>query len=151
MTNAILEDEHYFQNLNLKGQLLNVKKCNLCKKEFKENPHKKEFLMIFNCNHTFHKECITKTKGRFEKVCPLCSEVEFDSGNNKGKSLINKNAFVFEEEKPEANKFLVKVGASARKTLQKLEKYDSRSLEKHVLMINNSITVLRDKYRKEYK
>ena len=38
-----------------------------------------------------------------------------------------------------------------RLVLQKLEKYDDRSLEKHVLMINNSITVLKDKYRKEYK
>ena len=151
MTNAILEDEHYFQTLNLKGELLNANKCDLCKKEFKENPNKKELLMVFNCNHIFHKECITKKKGRFEKFCPLCSEMEFDSGNVKGKSLINKNNFIFEEEKSESNKFLVKVGASARKTLQKLEKYDDRSLEKHVLMINNSITVLKDKYRKEYK
>ena len=153
MTNAILEDEHYFQTLNLKGELLNANKCDLCKQEFKEEQGKKEMLMVFNCNHIFHKECVIKKKARFDKhlMCPLCSEIDFDTGNNKGKSLINKNSFIIEEEKNESNKFLVKVGASARKTLQKLEKYDDRSLEKHVLMINNSITVLKDKYRKEYK
>ena len=154
LTNAILEDEHYFQNLNLKGELLNSNKCDLCKKEFKEELGKKELLMVFNCNHIFHKECIIKKKSRYEKnpVCPLCSEIEFDSGNDKGKSLINKNNFIINEEDEKTdNKFLVKVGANARKTLQKLERYDERSLEKHVLMINNSITVLTDKYRKEYK
>jgi len=154
LTNAILEDEHYFQNLNLKGELLNSNKCDLCKKEFKEELGKKELLMVFNCNHIFHKDCISKKKSRYEKtpVCPLCSEIEFDSGNDKGKSLINKNNFIINEEDEKTdNKFLVKVGANARKTLQKLERYDERSLEKHVLMINNSITVLTDKYRKEYK
>ena len=152
MTNAILEDEHYFQVLNLKGELLNAKKCDLCLQEFKENPNKKEFLMVFNCNHIFHKECLIKKKVHQEKIdCPICTEMEFDTGNTKGKSLINRNNFIIEEEKSENNKFLVKVGASARKTLQKLEKYDDRSLEKHVLMINNSLTVLKDKYRKEYK
>ncbi len=152
LTNSILEDEHYFQELNLKGELLNVKKCDLCKQPFKELQNKKELLMVFNCNHTFHKDCLIKNKSRFDKnlVCPLCSELEFDDEKDKGNSLINKNNFIMDEEK-EKNNFHVKVGASARKTLQKLEKYDDRSLEKHVLMINNSITVLNDKYRKEYK
>ena len=152
LNNAILEDEQYLQTLNLKGELLSAKQCDLCKKEFNENQGKKELLMVFNCNHIFHKECIVKPKPHKEKhlECPLCSEIEFDSGNGK-KSLINRNNFIIEEEKSEGNKFMVKVGASAKKTLQKLEKYDERSLEKHVLMINNSLTVLTDKYRKEYK
>ena len=78
-------------------------------------------------------------------------EIEFDDGDKRGKSLINKNSVKIEQENTEKSKFQVKVGASARKILQKLEKYDDRSLEKHVLMINNSITVLKDQYRKEYK
>ena len=153
LTNAILSDEHNFQTLNLKGELLNVKRCNLCKKEFKEVQGKKEFIMVFNCNHVFHKECIAKNKSPHQKnlECPLCMEIEFDDGNRKGKSLINKNNVKIEQENNEKTKFQVKVGASARKILQKLEKYDDRSLEKHVLMINNSITVLKDQYRKEYK
>ena len=154
LTNAILEDENYFQNLNLKGELLNAKICDLCKKEFKEELGGKELLMVFNCNHIFHKECITKKQVRYEKnyVCPLCSELDFDSENNKEKSLINKNTFIIEgDDEKNDNKFIVKVDASTKKTLQKLERYDNKSLEKHVLMINNSITVLKDKYRKEYK
>ena len=153
LTNAILRDEHSFQTLNFKGELLNVKKCDLCKKEFKEVQGKKEFLMVFNCNHVFHKECITNNKSNNKKnlECPLCMEIEFDDGDKRGKSLINKNSVKIEQENTEKSKFQVKVGASARKILQKLEKYDDRSLEKHVLMINNSITVLKDQYRKEYK
>ena len=54
LTNAILEDEHYFQTLNLKGELLNSNKCDLCKKEFKEEQGKKEVLMVFNCNHIIY-------------------------------------------------------------------------------------------------
>ena len=66
--------------------------------------------------------------------------------------MINKNNFIINEEDEKTdNKFLVKVGANARKTLQKLERYDERSLEKHVLMINNSITVLSEQFRKEFQ
>ena len=77
-------------------------------------------------------------------------EIQFDSGV-KGKSLINKSIFRIEEDNNDKNKFQVKVKGSAKKILQKLEKYDERSLEKHVLMINNSITVLSEQFRKEFQ
>ena len=65
--------------------------------------------------------------------------------------MFNRKSFRIDQDTNDSNKFQVKVGASGRKALQKLEKYDNRSLEKHVIMINNSITVLKDEYRKEYK
>ena len=149
MTNAILKDEEDFQKLNLKGELLNASMCDLCKKPFKEIQGKKDSLMVFNCNHIFHRDCIVKNKN--EKIeCPLCMEIQFDSGV-KGKSLINKSIFRIEEDNNDKNKFQVKVKGSAKKILQKLEKYDERSLEKHVLMINNSITVLSEQFRKEFQ
>ena len=151
LTNSILSDEMQFQKINLKGDLLNAKQCDLCKKEFEEIQGKKEYIIVFNCNHIFHKECIVKNKQQRNVECPLCKDLDIGLDMNKGKSFINKKNVKIEQDTNDSNKFQVKVGASARKALQKLEKYDNRSLEKHVLMINNSITVLKDEYRKEYK
>ena len=151
LTNSILSDEIQFQKSNLKGELLNAKKCDLCKKEFEEVQGKKEFIIVFNCNHIFHKECIIKNRQQRNVECPLCKDLDIGLNMNKGKTYINKKSVRIDQDTNDSNKFQVKVGASGRKALQKLEKYDNRSLEKHVIMINNSITVLKDEYRKEYK
>ena len=151
LTNSILRDEIQFQKTNLKGDLLNAKICDLCKQEFKEVQGKKELIIVFSCNHIFHKECITKNKPQRNLECPLCREFEVSLGIGKGRTIINKKNVKLDQDNIDSNKFQVKVGATARKALQKLEKYDNRSLEKHVLMINNSITVLKDQYRKEYQ
>jgi hypothetical protein len=150
LTNSILGDENNFLKLNLKGDLLNVQKCDLCKGEFKEGKGKKELIIVFNCHHAFHKDCIVKNKQQRNIECPICRELEIGYDMHKGKSLINKNNVKIDQDSNEGNKFQVKVGANAKRILQKLERYDNRSLEKHVLMINNSITVLKEDYRKEY-
>ena len=70
--------------------------------------------------------------------------INFNEENEKNKTHKKKGD-------NDKNKFQVKVKGSAKKILQKLEKYDERSLEKHVLMINNSITVLSEQFRKEFQ
>ena len=157
LTNLVLENEHYFQILNLKGELLKAKKCAKCHELFNKNLNSKEKILVYNCNHVFHKNCVYKgdylSKNENEFSCPICSELEFEQNYDKAKlSLIKKSNEIYSERINEKNnKFQVNLGASARRTLQKLERYDDKNLEKHKLMINNSIGVLKDQYRKEYK
>ena len=153
LTNLVLENELDFQSLNFKGEPLNAKKCAKCKIAFNKNM--KEKILIFNCNHAFHKECIpNKNIGhKIEYDCPICTELEFNQYDNKDESsLIIKNNSIFQEKETGINnKLQVNVSLSASKTLKKLERYDDKDLEKHKLMINNSVVVLRDKFRKEFK
>ena len=154
LTNLVLQNEHYFQVLNLKGELLKANKCAKCQKPFNKNLNNKEKILVFSCEHVFHKECIYQGKMEYGKEysCPICTELEFDQYFDKGKSsLIKENNSVIPEKNIKDNKFQVNLSVTARKALQKLERYDFRYLEKHKLMINNSITVLCDQYRPEYK
>ena len=153
LTNLVLENENSFQSLNLKGELLSKQKCGKCNKKFNKNMNNKEKILIYNCNHIFHRECIAKSNAinGIDSGCPICSELQFGNIENKEKSLIKDNNISIIEERKDKNKFEVKVNASTKKTLQKLEKYDDRNLEKHISMIRNSITVLKDQYRVEYK
>ena len=153
LTNLVLENEQDFQFLNFKGEILNTNKCSKCKNAFNKNSNNKEKILVFSCNHVFHKECIDNTKrGNGEYACPICTELEFNLFDNKGQSsLIKKNNSIFQEKESGKNKLQVNVSFEARKTLQKLGKYDNKDLEKHKLMINNSIIVLREQFRDEYK
>lgn len=152
LTNLVLENENSFQDLNLKGELLSKQKCGKCKKQFVKNASNKEKIVIYSCNHIFHKDCVLNHNTIYgeDSGCPICSELEFEQIKNKEKSLIKKNNISVGGERKEKTKFQVNVAASARKTLQKLERYDVRNLEKHKIMIRNSIFVLKDKYRTEY-
>ena len=158
LTNSVLQNEHLFQVLNLKGELLYAKKsnCDKCKKIFNKNLGNKEKLIVFSCSHVFHKDCLYRGNvvdyGN-EFSCPICTELEFNQYDNKGqKSLIKKsNSIIPEKNIDRSDRFQVNVSALAIKTLKKLERYDDRTLEKHKLMINNSITVLVDQYRDGYK
>jgi hypothetical protein len=158
LSNLVLQNEHSFQDLNLKGELLSAKKskCDKCKKNFNKNLGNKEKVIVFSCGHVFHKECLYRSNvvdyGN-EFSCPICTELEFDQYDNKGqKSLIKKsNSIIQDKNNDRGDKFQVNVSANAKKTLKKLERYDDKALEKHKLMINNSITVLVDQYRDEYK
>ena len=157
LTNLVLENEHYFQILNSKGELLRFKKCAKCQQSLNKNNNNNEKILVYNCNHIFHKDCVYKSNNmeleKDEISCPICSELEFEQNYDKGKlSLIKNNNSVISERINEKNsRFQVNLGVSARKTLQKLERYDDKNLEKHKLMINNSITVLNDQYREGYK
>ena len=154
LSNLVLQNEHYFQVLNLKGELLNANKCAKCQKVFSKNLNNKDKILVFSCEHVFHKECIYQGKMEYGKEysCPICTELEFDQYFDKAKSsLIKENNSVIPEKNTKDNKFQVNLSVTARKTLQKMERYDFRYLEKHKLMINNSITVLCDQYRPEYK
>ena len=154
LSNLVLQNEHYFQILNLKGELLTANKCAKCQKVFNKNLSNKDKILVFSCEHVFHKECIYQGKIEYGKIysCPICTELEFDQYDDKGQtSLIKENNSIIPEKNIKDNKFQVNISVSARKTLQKLERYDFKYLEKHKLMINNSITVLCDQYRPEYK
>jgi len=152
LTNLVLENENSFQDLNLKGELLSKQKCGKCQKKFVKNASNKEKIVIYNCNHIFHKDCLLKNNAIYgqDAGCPICSEILFEEIKNKEKSLIKNNTISVVDDKKDKSKFQVNVAASVRKTLQKLERYDDRSLSKHKIMIRNSITVLKDKYRTEY-
>ena len=85
--------------------------------------------------------------------CPICNDLHIEKIDNKEKSLIRNNRIYFVDDRKyrkEKNDFQIKVTASAKKTLQKLEKYDNQDLEKNKLLIRNSMTVLKDQYRRGY-
>ena len=155
LTNTVLVDENYFKSLNLKGELLSKQKCGKCHKKFFKNINNKEKIIIYNCNHIFHKDCISKNiaiNGP-NTGCPICSDLQISKIDNKEKSLIRNNKIFFVDDikdGKERNNFQIKVAASARKTLQKLEKYDNQDLSKNKLMIRNSMTVLKDQYKQGF-
>ena len=150
--NLIFENEKNFQNLNLTGQLLNSKHCMKCRKIFNKNLDCNDKILIFNCNHSFHKNCISEKFIENEKeiFCPICSELEFINNEDKGSSLIKKNISVIHEKNKknsDFHNFHINVSSSAKKTLNKLEKYDKSDLTKQKLMIDNTINILKDQYR----
>ena len=117
LSNLILQNEGSFQILNSKGELLNIDKCDKCKKGFNKSlNNNKENILIFLCNHIFHRTCIKDIKTEFgkEPVCPICSEHEISEVENKRDSLIRKNTTIIE--KPiEKNQFQVNVSYSSKK------------------------------------
>ena len=152
LTNTVLVDENYFQSLNLKGELLSKQKCGKCNKRFLKNVNNKEKILIYNCNHIFHKDCVIKNNAINDSNtgCPICNDLLIEKIDNKEKSLIRNNKIYFVEDRrgrKEKKDFQIKVAESARKTLQKLEKYDNQDLAKNKLLIRNSMTVLKDQYR----
>ena len=144
LSNLVFENEENFQALNFKGKFLNTKFCLKCLKRFSNNLNNKEKIMVFNCNHIFHKDCIIKINKEKENelICPICSKLEFVDEDKDKLSLINRKTSIITK-KPEVKnkKFQIDVGALAKKTLEKLERYDEKDMEKHILMINNSIKI----------
>jgi len=155
LTNTVLVDENYFKSLNLKGELLSKQKCGKCHKKFVKNVNNKDKILIYNCNHIFHKDCVINNNAINgpNTGCPICNDLIIEKIENKEKSLIRNNKIYFVEDRrgrKEKNDFQIKVADSARKTLQKLEKYDNQDISKNKLMIRNSMTVLKDQYRHGY-
>ena len=155
LSNLIFENEQNFQILNLKGELLNAKYCLKCKKKFIKNLNNKEKILVFNCNHVFHKNCISRGFVEYGKeiFCPICSLFEFmnNSEDKDKKSLIKRNTSIIPEKiNIKDAKFEINLSDTAKKTLKKLEKYDNKNLEKHKLMIDNSLYILVDQYREGY-
>ena len=124
-----------------------------CGKKYNNNLDCKDKILIFNCNHSFHKDCISEGSIEYEKkvFCPICSELEFINNEDKGNSFIKKNISVIQEKKLKNSEFQINVSSSAKKTLHKLERYDNNDLTKHKLMIDNIINLLEDQYRPEKK
>ena len=74
LTNTVLVNENSFKSLNLKGELLSKQKCGKCNKKFVKNVNNKEKILIYNCNHIFHKDCIYKNNAIIDSNtgCPIC-------------------------------------------------------------------------------
>ena len=145
LSNLIFENEANFQVLNYKGENIFTKKCLKCKNEINNS----EKIIIFNCFHIFHKDCISKYYSKDKKSvdCPICSQLELFNKEEEGKSLINQRISVIDgSAEKEDHRFQIKLDISAKKTLKKLERFDNKDLEKHLLMINNSINILSGQY-----
>ena len=79
LSNLVLQNEGSFQILNAKGELLNINKCDKCKKAFNKSLiNNKEKVLVFSCDHIFHRTCIKDIRTEFGKelICPICSELE---------------------------------------------------------------------------
>ena len=154
LNNLVLNNEYIFQNLNLRGECLKSLKCGKCKEIIKKSMTNKELIIVFNCKHVFHKKCIIKNEYNNIKeiFCPICSELEFQKIDYKGNSLIqNKNYELDDKKNEKSNKFPVNLDVTKKKTLNKLERYDERNLEKHKSMMNTINKVLVSQYQKEFQ
>ena len=156
LTNLILEDENKFLILNLKGEVLD-RKCSKCGKIYERSRVSNEDIYIFNCSHTYHKDCITKGKAIHQKdiLCPLCTDLEYVTSeikDPKDKSLVKNNLAVIQT-KSERKKKKVKMDVSkdVEKILKNMERYDNKNLEKNKVVLNKSISILNHEYRKEFK
>ena len=140
LTNLVLENESSFQVLNSKGELLNIEKCDKCKKAFNKTlNNNKENILIFLCSHTFHRTCVKDIRTEFgkEPICPICSELEILEAENKGDSLIRKSSTIIEEKKIENSQFQVDVNYSSRKKIQKLQRFDGNYFEKRKMLTDS--------------
>ena len=77
LTNTVLVDENYFKSLNLKGELLSKQKCGKCHKKFVKNVNNKDKILIYNCNHIFHKDCVINNNAINgpNTGCPICNDL----------------------------------------------------------------------------
>ena len=140
LTNLVLENENKFQTYNSKGDLLKIEKCDKCLKTFTKNLNNKEKILLFSCNHKFHRSCVKDQRTEFgkEPICPICSELEISNSENKGESLIRKNTTIIEGDKDnENNKFQVNVSFSSRKMLQTLKIFDTKYFEKRKVLTDS--------------
>ena len=130
LTSLIFQNENLFREYNSKGGILN-KRCDKCHKEITSNK-----IIIFNCKHTFHKECIKIQNTQFgkEAICPICPYIEFDDNNDKNSLIKNNRNIIKDNNKQEA--FL------ASKITQKFQNYDNKDLKKNKLMIDNSLNCI---------
>ena len=140
LTNLVLENEYSFQILNSKGELLNIEKCDSCQKKFNKNlNNNKEKVLVFLCDHTFHRTCVKDQRTEFgkEPICPICSELEISETENKADSLIRKSTILIGDKKNEHNQFQVDVTFSSRRMLQKLQKFDGEYFEKRKMLTDS--------------
>ena len=138
LTNLVLESEGSFQVLNAKGELLNVTKCDKCGKNFVKNLNSttQENIIMFLCDHIFHKFCIEDISGYRggDPVCPICTDLEFIKTDNKANTLIKSNATVFDDKKDENNQIQVNVSQNSKKMLKQLKKFDDNYFEKRKIL-----------------
>ena len=142
LTNLIFENQGYFRNFNEKGELLNIDKCDKCKKEFNKDFVKKERIVVFNCHHYFHKSCtIKENKDNYiEEVCPICQSLDISNASNKGKSLIKKQSVILDREKSGNKEFQINVDYNSQNILKKLKKFDFKLKAKKRISIENSLS-----------
>ena len=138
LTNLILENENSFQVLNSKGELLNIEKCDKCQQKFIKNLNIKENVLVFLCNHTFHRNCVKDIFTEFgkEPVCPICSSEEISENENKENSLI-RSSIIRMGNKLENNQFQVNVTFSSRRMLQKLQKFDGQFFQNRKILTDS--------------
>jgi hypothetical protein len=139
LINLVFQTQQTFQDCNLKGKILN-KECDNCHKDFNEEITNKKKIFRFNCNHTFHKECIciSNTKLGKEATCPICQIFEFEKKTTKGISLVKDDYNIIEEESEKSKKD----SFSISRVYQKLEKYDKRYIEKHESLIRSCASLI---------
>ena len=130
LTSLIFQNENLFREYNSKGGILN-KQCDKCHKEITSNK-----INIFNCKHTFHKECIKIQNTQFgkEAICPICPYIEFDNNSDKN-SLIKNNRNIIKDTNNQEE-------ILASKIIQKFQNYDNKNLKKNKLMIDKSLTCI---------
>ena len=130
LNSLIFQNEHKFQEYNLKGGTLNDI-CDKCNKKFISDK-----IFIFKCKHIFHKECIDIQITEFgkEAFCPICLDTNFENINNKEKSLVINDKNLIEEKNKGGKIFKNRIS-------QKLQRFDDNFLDKNKIMIKNSIAI----------
>ena len=143
LSNLIFENEGLFQSLNQEGDLLDFKNCDGCKKEFNKDFMNKEKVILFNCKHMFHKNCVVKenTDNGIEEICPICSAIEFEQSTKKGQSLINRQNTRLDKDKYENKEFQVNVSFNNQNILKKLKRFDNKLKVKKRISIENTLTL----------
>ena len=139
LSNLVLQNEGSFQILNAKGELLNINKCDKCKKAFNKSlSNNKEKVLVFSCDHIFHRTCIKDVWTEFgkEPICPICSELEISEVENKGDSLIRKNSTIIDKNIDDS-KFQVNVSLPSKNMLKKLKHFDDKYFAKRKILTDS--------------
>ena len=139
LINLVFQTQQNFQDCNLKGKVLK-NKCDNCQKEFNQEIINKKKIFRFNCDHTFHKDCISIIDTKFgkEAICPLCQNFDFEKKTDTGISLVKDDYNIIKEENEKSKKNIFSVS----RIYQKLEKYDKRYIEKHESLIRSCASLI---------
>ena len=140
LTNLILQNETYFQIMNQEGSLLDLEKCDKCKKNFNDKLNK-ETILIFKCQHLYHSNCARKerTETGYELICPVCRELEIEQSINTKKTLIRRKATKLLDLFPSKRENQNNMSVNKQNLIKKLKKFDDKLKAKKRISIQSNL------------
>ena len=157
LTNLFFENIKSFKIENMKGNNLQLIKCDVCNENFSKNMNSEgKKILIFKCKHIMHYYCsyseINKNISTF--VCPICRKNEVENAVSNLTLMGRSSAFIQNKRvEIETKTILNKNGIDIKRYkrgFNRLKNIDINYTIKNTSFIEESAKASRDKYRPKY-